>query len=193
MPRATIPARSVLIVSIAVLTACHDAASTAPSVAVAPVPGHVQVASGMGQRAPAGTALALPVRVQVTDPQGAPIAGQPVTFTVTAGGGALAGTATAGAIALDVPATVATNLVIDIHYVGTVDAAVKTAIETAVSRLTAIITDGYTPVAISGFDVEAGCGVPGAGTLTGTVSGIALYVSERTIDFDKGILAYANL
>jgi hypothetical protein len=48
--------------------------------------------SGSAQSGPAGTQLALPLVVLVTGPNGQPIAGVPVTYTATTGGGTLSQT-----------------------------------------------------------------------------------------------------
>lgn len=51
------------------------------------VPRSIRIARGDDQKAPAGTALAAPLQVRVSDRRGQPVTGIPVGFTVTAGGG----------------------------------------------------------------------------------------------------------
>ena len=57
-------------------------------------PFFVRVVSGNGQSAPAGSQLADPLVVHVEDSVGVSVPGQPVTFTVTAGGGSVVGVGT---------------------------------------------------------------------------------------------------
>jgi hypothetical protein len=47
----------------------------------------IAIHSGNGQTGVAGAPLAMPLRARVTDGAGAPVAGVPVRFAVTAGGG----------------------------------------------------------------------------------------------------------
>ena len=53
------------------------------------LPATLSVVSGNGQTGTAGTVLANPFVVRVTDASGVPVPGVPVTFTVAAGGGTM--------------------------------------------------------------------------------------------------------
>jgi hypothetical protein len=57
-----------------------------------PTPASIQLVEGDGQVASVGTPVAVPPAVRVLDQEGSPIAGVPVTFVVTAGGGSVEGT-----------------------------------------------------------------------------------------------------
>ena len=63
-----------------------------------PLPATLEIVSGNGQQAAPGDILAQPLMIEVRDQYGNPLTGAAVTFTVTAGGGALSVTnATTGA------------------------------------------------------------------------------------------------
>lgn len=64
--------------------------SDGPSEAVAPVASTLEVSAGNGQTARAGSGVAVAPAVIVLDDRGRPMAGIPVRFVVTRGGGALA-------------------------------------------------------------------------------------------------------
>ncbi len=68
----------------ALLSACGGADLTLPENAQ---PSHIDIVTGNAQAGIAGTALALPLVVKITDGIGRPVGGQPVEFTVQAGGG----------------------------------------------------------------------------------------------------------
>lgn len=91
-------------------------------------------------------------------------------------------TATLGALSLDITATIATQTVIDVRYVGLTDPAVQTAMSVAVARVTAMLTEGLPPIAVTNFDVAAGCGLSGAAALTETIRGVVVYVNTRPMD-----------
>jgi hypothetical protein len=54
-------------------------------------PSRIEPAAGTGQRSTAGSVVPVPPAVRVTDARGEPVAGVPVTFVVTGGGGAVEG------------------------------------------------------------------------------------------------------
>jgi adhesin/invasin len=81
-----------------------DRGSTACHGAIDPNAGTLAVSAGNGQSAAAGTAVAVPPSVKVTDAGGAPVAGVPVTFSVQAGGGSVSDPADLGVTG---PSTVA--------------------------------------------------------------------------------------
>ena len=69
---------------------------TAGVTLTAGAPTLVQLAAGNQQQAVAGTAVAVAPSVRVTDADGNPVAGTPVLFDVSAGGGAVVGAAVIG-------------------------------------------------------------------------------------------------
>ena len=56
-----------------------------------PVPSRVEEVEGGGQSAPAGASVPIRPAVRVLDQEGRPVAGYPVTFVVTGGGGSVTG------------------------------------------------------------------------------------------------------
>lgn len=77
------------------VTASAGTASGSASAVVAQVATSLQKAGGDGQQALPGTTLGAQLRVRALDQLGAPVVGQAVTFTVTAGGGSLSSTSVA--------------------------------------------------------------------------------------------------
>lgn len=73
------------------LAACGGDSGTNPP--PTPVPGSISISAGNGQSAASGAAVSVAPAVIVRDAQGAVMAGVKVQFTVTAGGGAVAGSA----------------------------------------------------------------------------------------------------
>lgn len=158
-------ARATIGAALVLLAACGDGAS-GPSL---PGPAaKLAVSSGDDQAALAGTTVALPIRVKVTDAKGKVRAGDSVTFAVAKGGGALTGavtvvtdaagnataplwtlgknggtqqlTATSGLLATTVDATIQTAYRIELRYSGTAPTgAVAEAFQAAVDRITAMI------------------------------------------------------
>ncbi|HYW07714.1 MAG TPA: leishmanolysin-related zinc metalloendopeptidase [Longimicrobium sp.] len=74
----------------AVVTARAGDASGTVEARVAQAPARMEKAGGDTQTGPAGAVLGTPLRVQLRDRLGVPVAGQTVTFAVVTGGGAVA-------------------------------------------------------------------------------------------------------
>jgi len=74
------------------VTATSASASGSAAATVAQVATTLQKTAGDGQQAAPGTALGTQIRVRALDRLGSPVAGQTVTFAITAGGGSLSAT-----------------------------------------------------------------------------------------------------
>jgi hypothetical protein len=79
------PRRLAALLVLSATLSCSKDSGTEPD----PTPSIIQPVSGNNQEATVGTELANPLMVEVLDAKGNPVGGQQVTWTVTAGGGAL--------------------------------------------------------------------------------------------------------
>jgi hypothetical protein len=190
-------------IAVALSAACSD--STGPSA--------LSVKSGDNQTAMAGTPVPAPIIIAGT-------AGQNVTFTVTAGGGALSSTtgtvnadgtvtaptwtlgrsavpqqleATIGSKKVAITATVKTSYKIDVRFFGRAMSTDQQALFTnAANRIRAIIVGQVPLVNVAGTDVAKDCDVTGVAPLTGNVDGILIYASIDSIDGKSKILAQSG-
>lgn len=183
-------------------------------------PANVVAVSGDAQAGTAGTPLASPILVRITDRFGNTVFGQSATFTVTSGGGVVAsGSAapnadgaitvpswtlgrtalpqiihvTAAGAAGDVSATVQTDYHIDIRFFGPeMTEAQKALFTNAAARLSAIVTGDVPDVVFTNFDVANTCGVSGLPVLNETIDDLVIYASVQDIDGAGKILAQAG-
>jgi hypothetical protein len=177
------------------------------------------IASGDAQSALAGTSPSNPIRLSPTDQYGNRLDGQTATFSIGAGGGALAVTtaqsapdgfitaptwvlgksavpqqviATVGAKSVTVNATVQTNYIIDIRFWGpamTPDQ--QAAFISAANRIRGIVVGALPPDDATGAD-PANCGVTGVPPLNEIIPGVVIYASVQNIDGKNGVLAQAG-
>jgi hypothetical protein len=174
-------------------------------------PAAITVVSGNNQSAFAGTVLALPAVLKVTDQFGNAIAGGSMVFTLSTGGGSLMGSTTAvadangtvtapqwklgnlaipqalsvtsGALSTSVLANVTTNFSPSLRFFGPpVDPSIQSAFTRAIQRAQGMITGGLEQVNVRNLDVAANCGVTGVAPLTETVSDVIIFATVKTID-----------
>jgi hypothetical protein len=188
------------------LAACSESGGPAPE------PGLV-VLQGNNQSAPANTFLPTSITISVRDAAGTPVgAGQQVTFSIVAGGGALSGSPTQttdasgtvtapgwrlgkrnvtqtmrasfGGIDRDIDANVATLYNIEVRYFGDpMSAAHQALFENAAARLEGIIT-GDVVNASANSNLAEDCAAPGDPPVAGLPT-----VNEEVDD----IIVYATL
>lgn len=184
---------------------------------VAGPPTQLIVVAGANQSGPAGTTLS-PISVRVADQFGNGVVGQPVTVTVSAGGGQVSpntGTTgangelsgiiwtlgksalpqvlsvTSGAFTGTVSATIATLYTIDIRYVdGDPSPDVRLAFDNAAARIRGAITDAVGPVRFTNTSVPSQCGGPL--TLNETVLDLLIFARIKPIDGVGKILGQAG-
>jgi hypothetical protein len=186
--------------------ACSDSGGPAPE------PGLV-VLQGNNQSAPANTELVSPIVISVRDGSGTSVgAGQQVTFSIVAGGGAIVGSTTAttdangsvtaptwrlgkknlpqtmratfGATQKDIDATVATLYNIEVRYFGSTMTPTQQALfENAAARLEGVIT-GDVVNATANSNLAEDCAAAGEPPVTGLPS-----VNEEVDD----IIVYATI
>ncbi len=186
---------------------------------VASDPAAMTVISGDQQSALAGSALAAPILIAVTDRFGNTVLGQTASFTVASGGGDVGATADAdaagaitvpswrlgrtalpqvvhvavGNVTLDVSATVQTDYHIDIRFFGPgLTEAQQTLFTNAAARLSAIVTGDLADVTLTDFDTARACGMFGLPTLNEVVDDVVIYASVQNIDGAGKILAEAG-
>lgn len=156
-------------ISVSVPGAAHVVARSWSVTGLAGPAASMVVVSGSNQTAPAGATVATTPRARITDAFGNALAGLPVTWTVTAGGGTLGGTATVNtdasgfvdspswtlgrrggtqaltathnALSAEFPASIQTAYSVDIRFSGTPPTgAVAQAFVDAQARITAMVT-----------------------------------------------------
>ena len=177
------------------------------------------IASGDAQTALAGTSPSSPIRVSPTDQYGNRLDNQTATFSIGAGGGAIALTtaqsasdglitaptwvfgksavpqqliATVSGKSVTVNATVQTNYIIDIRFWGpAMTPEQQAAFITAANRIRGIVVGSLPPDDATGAD-PATCGVTGVPPLSETIPGVIIYASVQNIDGKGGTLAHAG-
>jgi hypothetical protein len=197
-------------------TACDK--STAP--AKPGPPAQIEVTSGGGQSALAGTALSQPIGVTVRDAKGMAVPSVSVRFAVAAGGGSItpstvvtdaAGlavgvnwtlgtrggdqtvTATVDTVVKRISATVRSSYTITLRFFGPAMAAeAEAAFVNAVARIQAAIVGQISTVNLQGANL-ANCGVSGlTGILSENTTGLIIYAAVAPIDGPGKILAQAG-
>ena len=177
------------------------------------------IASGDAQTALAGTSPPSPIRLSPTDQYGNRLDNQTATFSIGAGGGAIALTtaqsapdglitaptwvlgksavpqqliATVGAKSVTINATVQTNYIIDVRFWGpAMTPEQQAAFITAANRIRGIVVGALPPDDATGAD-PANCGVTGVAPLSETIPGVVIYASIQNIDGKGGTLAHAG-
>lgn len=124
----------------AVVMGCNNVPS-APAPPSAQTPAEVAAVAGNGQTAPIGSAVPIRPAVRVTDAAGSPVGGVSVSFSVTAGGGSVAGS----------PATTDANGLATVGNWTLGNSVGSNALSAQVAALPAVT---FTATAISGFDIE---------------------------------------
>lgn len=184
-------------------------------------PSKVVVASGANQSAAATSSVASPIVVKVTDQYGNGVAGQPVAFAITAGGGSLSGSATAtsdasgsataptwfmgktnvpqvlsvtsGAASINVAASIATNYTVVVRfYGGTPDPVILAAFQAAVARITAIATGQLSSVSLSNFNLDDPQGCATTGVGSITETISGLVIYATVGTLPNGVLGQAG-
>jgi hypothetical protein len=175
------------------------------------VPTQVLVVSGGGQAGPANGVLPLPIVVRVADRFGNGVPGVLAAFSVTQGGGSLAGTtirtsdltgavtapawtlgktaapqrltvASSTATAL-VDASVATNFNVDVRFYGpAVDPSIQQAFTRAAQRVGGMVTGDIPDASLTNFDVASQCGATGVAAMTETVDDVVIFATIIPID-----------
>jgi hypothetical protein len=202
------------------LTLSSAAATLAFTVAAAAGPVvSFDIISGDNQSGLAGTTLTLPVVLAAADQYGNKADGVVANFSVTKGGGALAGftatTAADGSITMPkftlgksalpqqviasisgrsalISANATSDYVIDVRLWGPPMTADQQALfTTAAARLRGFIVGGVPTVDATGADPSV-CGVTGVPVLAEQVPGVIIYASVQTIDGPGKILARAG-
>jgi hypothetical protein len=186
------------------------------------LPTSVAAASGNAQFAPAGTPLAAPIALKVSDQFGNGVPGVQVSFTVTAGGGSLsdgasatdsAGVASGGTWRLGRSATTQTVIAIAastfsatftatvssdynpvIRFFGpAASAEAQAAFVDAVNRVRAIVTGDVADQPLTTTNLAATCGNSyPAVALNETVDDLVIYATVSAIDGPGHILASAG-
>lgn len=190
-------------------------ANTQPGEPVKVVP-----VSGDAQSALAGTTIATPIVVRVTDRFENTILDQTATFTVSSGGGSIQTTSgtsdangfitlpswtlgrtalpqvvhvTAGQASGDVSASVTSDFHIDVRFFGPEMTDEQKALFTnAAARISALVTGDITDVPVTNFDVSSVCGFAGLPVLNETIDDLVIYASVQDIDGPGKILAQAG-
>jgi hypothetical protein len=194
-------------------------------ISVTGVPGpptSASVASGNAQTAIAGTAVAVPIALKVSDQFGNGVPGIPVTFTVTEGGGSIpgaavtsdgAGVATAGewrlgksatsqtviavaasALTATFTATVSSDYNPVVRFFGqTAPTEAAAAFTAAVNRIRAIVTGDVPDNIVTIANLAGSCGnTYPAVALNETVDDVVIYATVTSIDGPGSILASAG-
>jgi len=177
------------------------------------------IASGDAQSALAGTSPSNPIRLSPTDQYGNRLDRQTATFSIGAGGGAIALTtaqsapdglitaptwvfgksavpqqliATVGGKSVTVNAAVQTNYIIDIRFWGpAMTPEQQAAFTSAANRIRGIVVGSLPPDDATGAD-PANCGVTGVPPLSEIIPGVVIYASIQSIDGKGGTLAQAG-
>jgi hypothetical protein len=186
---------------------------TVSATGTAGAPAKILVVSGGQQGGFAGAATTSPLVLRVADQFNNGVSGQAVAFSITGGGGSLAGattvtsdlggnvtaptwtfgksavtqqvTATAGALRVDVPATVLTSYTMDVRFWGpAMPAATQQIFINAAARIRAAVIGQLSTVNLSNYDLANvnGCGVTGQAPLTEQPNGVIIYASVGPID-----------
>lgn len=183
-------------------------------------PAKVTPVSGDGQSALAGTAIAAPIVVRVTDRFDNTILGQSASFTITSGGGSIQTTSaasdanglitlpswtlgrtalpqvvrvTAGQASGDISASVHSDFHIDVRFFGPdMTDAQKALFTNAAARISALVTGDIPDVPLVNFDVGGVCGFPELPVLNETIDDLVIYASVQNIDGPGRILAQAG-
>ena len=207
--------RALTLVATLAASACKDSPPEPP-------PPGLTVTEGNDQTALANTVVAQPIRVQLRDANGPLGAGQPVTFTVVAGGGITLGAATvttdangvatapawrlgrsnvpqimrasSGSLEADVTAKIQTSYDIVVRFFGgSMTAQQRGFFETAAARLEGIII-GDVVDARANQDLSSpdACDEPGLPTVNEDVDDIVIYAAITTIDGPGSVLGSAS-
>jgi hypothetical protein len=201
------------------LTATAGTASATFVATVLPGPAAMLLVCGDQPRGRGG-APADPIVLRVTDTYGNAIGNQSATFTLTGGGGVLAGTsaasagdgaitmptwtfgrfartqsvhAAAGAFATDINIPIATDFRIDVRFFGgAMTDEQKSWFTNAAARISAIVTGDVKDVAVANLDVSSACGITGLPVMNETIDDLVIYASVSPIDGAGKILAEAG-
>ncbi len=174
-------------------------------------PATLTIISGNNQSAFAGTALAVPAVLKISDQYGNAVSTGSVVFTVSAGGGSLNGSstvvvdangsvtapqwklgnlaipqvlsATSGVLFASVIAAVTTSFNPSLRFFGPpIDPSIQNAFTRAVQRAQGMITGALEPIDVLNLNVAANCGVTGVSPLTETVSDVIIFATVKPID-----------
>ncbi len=176
--------------------------------------------SGNGQTALAGTPIASPIVVRVTDRFENTILGQTAIFTVATGGGSIQTTSassdangfitlpswtlgrtalvqvvhvTAGPASGDVTASAQSDFHIDVRFFGPeMTDAQKALFTNAAARISALVIGDIPDVPVANFNVGSICGFGELPTLNETIDDLVIYASVQDIDGQGKILAQAG-
>ena len=184
-------------------------------------PSKIVVVSGANQSAAALASVASPIVVKVADQYNNGVSGQPVAFAVTAGGGALSGSATAtsdasgnataptwvmgktnvpqvlqvtsGSASATISASIATSYTVVVRfYGGTPDPVILAAFQAAVARITAIATGQLSSVPLSNFNLDDPRGCATTGVGSITETISGLVIYATVGTLPNGVLGQAG-
>jgi len=202
------------------LTASAGAARLSFVATVAPGdPAQLSIVSGDQQTGNAGAALVAPIVMRLTDRYGNATPGQSVSLAITAGGGTVAGAASAnlvtgadgtisisswalgkmavpqglhasfGALTADVTAGVSSDYHIDVRFFGPAMTDDQRALFTNAAARISAVITGDVPDAPVAVNLSAACGMSGLPTMNESVDDLVIYASVQNIDGKGGILA----
>ena len=184
-------------------------------------PTRIVASGGNAQTALAGASVALPLEATVQDQFGNGVPSVPVTFQVTAGGGAIApallttnasgvatgagwrlgnkggtqgASATASGFTAQYTANILSTFPLDLRFYGDpMSIEAQSAFVNAANRMRAAIISPLTTFSVEGRDLANDCGIADlTGTLTGTTAGVIIYAAVTAIDGPGKILAQAG-
>ncbi|MGQ0765049.1 MAG: leishmanolysin-related zinc metalloendopeptidase [Gemmatimonadota bacterium] len=181
-------------------------------------PTQLRVITGSGQLAFAGAPLPQPVIIEVADQFGNGVPGVSVSFQPVVGGGSFTpnptttgdggrtgavgwtlGTAgrvhsaraVAGAISVDLTATVLSDFAIEVRFLNEPVAAVRKIFENAADRIRALITGDIPDAQLVNFATRTRCGLD-FGPLNETVDDLLILADVPNIDGPGGVLGQAG-
>jgi hypothetical protein len=205
-----------LVVTLAV-AACSRGDATAPAQAGAPTA--LLVVGGNNQSALGGAQVSQSITFKLVDAAGTGVPNTRISFSISAGEGALAIasttsttnqagvvtapswtlgkliapqqlTASAGNISAIVTAAVSTQFNAQLRFFGPpINPAYQGAFTRAINRLNAEIIGALTPVTFSNQDVASTCGVTGVAPLNEQIGSVVIYVSVDSTKAAGGIAA----
>jgi hypothetical protein len=200
------------------ITATSGGASKAfPLVAAADVPAQITVATGDNQSVLAGTTLPIRPTVVVADRFGNVTPGRTVLFSLTLGGGSLAGpvsvvtdnngvaqapiwtvgkqittqrvVASTSGVSAPINASIPAGLPIALRYFGAGIAPYQAFFQNAALRLRAMIVSGAAAENVSDLAIAApACGVVGEPNISEVISGIVIYAGVYSVDGPGGVV-----